>query len=73
MMRPRYRSQSLEAVVTGVEVRLDLPGADGPVIARAVRSDQGLLALAFRQDEAMLRRVDRALEHIAASAMPAAA
>jgi methyl-accepting chemotaxis protein len=56
----------------GTEVQLDLPGADGCVSARVVRSQDGQLALAFRQDAAMLRRIDRAMARIAASEAAAA-
>jgi len=45
----------------GTEVQIELPGADGAVGARTVRSKDGLLGLAFRQNEVMLRRVDQAL------------
>ena len=48
----------------GTEVQLELPGAEGVVTARIIRSENGVLALAFRQDEEMLRRVDAALEEI---------
>jgi methyl-accepting chemotaxis protein len=48
----------------GTEVRLDLPGLGEPVFARVAYRRDGLLALAFRQDEAMLRRVDAVLEQI---------
>jgi len=51
---------------TGAEVEVDLPGSGGAVTARAARTSDGLLALAFRQDQAMLRRVDAALEQLAA-------
>jgi len=57
----------------GTEVQVELPGAPGAVTARTVRTHNGILALAFRQDEAMLRRVDAALEHIGGQAMAAAA
>lgn len=50
----------------GTEVQVVLPGVGASVAARTVRSEGGLLALAFRQEEAMLQRVDAALEHIAA-------
>jgi hypothetical protein len=43
----------------GTEVPIELPDAGGPVIVRIVRSEGGVLALAFRQEEVMLRRVDR--------------
>ncbi len=48
----------------GTELRMDLPGADGTVVARVVRSDNGLLATAFRQEEATLRLVDKALARL---------
>jgi methyl-accepting chemotaxis protein len=48
----------------GTEVQIELPGADGTVAARDVRSVGGVLVLAFRQDEAMLRRVDQAMARI---------
>jgi methyl-accepting chemotaxis protein len=48
----------------GVEVTLELPGASGPVMARTVWSRAGSLALAFHQDEATLRLVDRVLVRI---------
>lgn len=57
----------------GTEVQLEMPGAGGAMIARAVRWQDGALALAFRQDEAMLRRIDAALQRIGASATQAAA
>ncbi len=57
----------------GTEVQLELPGADGVVTARTVRSQDGMLALAFRQDEAMLRRVDGALARIGAGVVAVAA
>ncbi len=57
----------------GTEVEVDLPGAGGQVPARTVRLKEGLLALAFRQEATVLRRVDAALEHIAALATKAAA
>jgi hypothetical protein len=48
----------------GTEVRLDLPGLGEPVFARVAYRRDGLLALAFRQDEVVLRRVDAVLEQI---------
>ena len=56
----------------GSEVSIALPGADGTIVARVVRSGGGMLALAFRQDEAMLRRVDQSLAFIAARLAAAA-
>ena len=57
----------------GTEVQVELPGAGGAVTGRAVRWQNGMLALAFRQEETMLRRVDQALDRIATGAMKAAA
>jgi methyl-accepting chemotaxis protein len=57
----------------GTEVKMDLAGADAPVIARVVRAVQGVLGLAFRQDEAVLRRVDKALAQITTRSVRAAA
>lgn len=57
----------------GTEVQVQLPGADGAVTARVVRWESGLLVFAFRQDEAMLRRIDQTLEHIAAGTAKVAA
>ena len=57
----------------GEEVRIELPGTDEAVVARMVRSTGGALALTFRQDAAMLRRVDAALEHIGRQGQRAAA
>jgi methyl-accepting chemotaxis protein len=48
----------------GTDVRITLPGASEPVGVRVVRSQGGLLALAFRQDEATVRHIDQALDHI---------
>jgi methyl-accepting chemotaxis protein len=48
----------------GTEVQVELPGVDGALGARIVRSERGILALAFRQDASLLARVDRALAHI---------
>ncbi len=57
----------------GIEVQLALPGLDGAVGARIVRSERGLLALSFRQEAALLARVDRALAHIGMPGTKAAA
>jgi methyl-accepting chemotaxis protein len=57
----------------GTEVQVVLPAGSSAVTARTVRSENGGLALAFRQDEAMLRRVDAALEQISARGLPMAA
>ena len=56
----------------GLDVQLDLPGS-GAVSARTVRSEKGVLGMAFRQDEASLRRLDQALARIGAGTLPAAA
>jgi methyl-accepting chemotaxis protein len=56
----------------GTEVPIELMGTTASVIARVVRSDGGMLALAFRQEEAMLRQVDQALAIISAGTAAAA-
>ena len=61
------------ALSAGSEVRLDLAGADGSVVARVVRYADGVLALAFRQDEVVLRQVDKALAQVATRSQRAAA
>jgi methyl-accepting chemotaxis protein len=61
------------AAEPGTEVEVELPGTDLAVVARALRTANGLLGLAFRQDEAMLRRVDQALARIGAGSLAAAA
>ena len=48
----------------GTDVQLALPGTTQLVAARVVRTDAGLLGLAFRQDAAMLRHIDNALARI---------
>jgi methyl-accepting chemotaxis protein len=50
---------------TGVEVQVALPGPGGPVAGRVVRCGADLVAIAFRQDEATLSRVDAAMDAIA--------
>ena len=51
-----------------MEVDVLLPGLDTTVTARTVRTRNGTLALVFRQDEAMLTRVDTVLTRIATMA-----
>jgi methyl-accepting chemotaxis protein len=53
----------------GTEVSVLLSNGGTPVLARTARTDGSVLALAFRQDDATLRRVDTALEHVGALAM----
>jgi len=43
------------------------------VSARVVRAERGLLVLAFRQEQAMLRSIDAALEQIGGNTRAAAA
>ena len=57
----------------GTEVSLELPGAGAEAAARVVRMQDGVLVLAFRQDEVVLRRVDQALASIGRSVGAAAA
>jgi len=52
----------------GMEVDVMLPGLDTPVTARTVRTRNRILALAFRQEETMLKRVDTVLTRIGAMA-----
>jgi len=54
-------------------VQVELPGTDGAVGARIVRSERGTLALSFRQEATLLARVDRALAHIGTLGTKAAA
>jgi hypothetical protein len=52
----------------GAEVQIALPGVAQPLPARVARADGRVLALAFHQDEATLRRADQALATFAAAA-----
>jgi len=65
--------ESSRSIDPDTEVWLTLPGTDARVSARAVRTDGKLMALAFRQDETMLKTIDRALDHIAGTVRAAAA
>ena len=49
----------------GSELQVVLPGTNAAVAARVVRAGGGVIALAFRQERAMLTRIDAALAHIA--------
>ena len=49
----------------GSEATILLPGTGEPVAARVVHAGDGALALVFRQEAALLARVDGALDHIA--------
>jgi hypothetical protein len=57
----------------GTDVQVELPGAGGAVTARVVRWENGLLAVAFHLDEAMLCRIDQTIEKRAAGTAKAAA
>ena len=57
----------------GTEVQLQLPGVDDTIDARVVRAGKGALALSFRQNDAVMRRVDQALAHIAGTGRSLAA
>ncbi len=57
----------------GTEVQVELPSGAGTVIARTVRTHDGVLGLAFRLDEVTLQSVDHALAFIGAKASQAAA
>ena len=61
------------ALDAGVEVHLGLPGADGRITARVVRCERGVMAVAFRQEVSMLRRVDQVLLRIGGQGVAAAA
>jgi hypothetical protein len=61
------------AFAAGSAVEVELPGLDARVAARPVRTANELLALAFRQHDAVLRNVDRSMTLIAAADLPAAA
>ena len=61
------------SVPAGTEAQLELPGTSEPMAARVSHTESGRLALAFRQDPATLRRIDSALEQIAARSQRAAA
>jgi methyl-accepting chemotaxis protein len=50
--------------VAGMAAALRLPGVDALVAARVVRSSDGMLALAFRQNDEVLAQVDQAMECI---------
>jgi methyl-accepting chemotaxis protein len=58
---------------TGSVVQLRLPGTDGFVSARTVRSGKGVLGLAFHQSEETLRLVDQAIAHVGAKPISKAA
>jgi methyl-accepting chemotaxis protein len=58
---------------TGSEVMVSLPGTAVPVPARIVRSGNGIAALAFRQETAVLASLDKALAKIAGNAVAQAA
>jgi methyl-accepting chemotaxis protein len=51
----------------GTEVLIALPGLTQPVPARVARADGRMVAFAFHQDEATLRRVDQVMETVAAA------
>ncbi|HZF76370.1 MAG TPA: methyl-accepting chemotaxis protein [Acetobacteraceae bacterium] len=55
----------------GAEVEVVLPGAGGPVTGRVARCGGGTVAIAFRQDPAMLARIDRALDMLGGRAKAA--
>ena len=61
------------SAVCGTEVRLTLPGTGTSIVARVVRVQDGVTALAFRQDASMLRWVDECLDHIGRGAAKQAA
>ena len=62
-----------QQVAPGTPVEVVLPSAGGLVAGRVARSDAGLAAIAFRQDEATFARVRRVLDGISAGATARAA
>ena len=50
------------ACKAGHEILVELPGADGPVSARVVTSNDHVLAVTFRQEPAMLDRIASCLD-----------
>jgi hypothetical protein len=57
----------------GTEVCVRLAGADHEIKGRVARVETGVLALAFRQDEATLATVDAVIERLTRAAVPQAA
>jgi methyl-accepting chemotaxis protein len=57
----------------GLSVGVRLAGAEEPVPARLVRAEGGMVALSFRQNEAVMQRVDQAIEQINATELQEAA
>ena len=68
-MRPTIENISRGGVAVGTEVLMELPGSASPVAARTVRSGGKLVVPTFRQDGAVLRRVDASRDHSAAQAV----
>jgi methyl-accepting chemotaxis protein len=52
------------ALAPGTEVRVRFAGGDRELMARVARVEPGVLALAFRQDEATLATVDAVIERL---------
>ena len=61
------------AMECGSEAALLLPGTDGKVSARVIRTGDSRMALVFQQEAATLARVDQALDHIARAPVTLAA
>ncbi len=55
----------------GATVEVDLPGSDGAVPGRVVRSGDGELAVVFSSDPQVLARIDRALDGLMATSRAA--
>jgi hypothetical protein len=55
------------AMEVGQDAEVDLPEADGPVTGRVIRVERGIVSIAFRDDPAMLARVDRALASLSSA------
>jgi hypothetical protein len=48
----------------GAAVHVTLPDAGAPVAARTIRAEDGLLALAFAQNEAVFEKVDALMDRM---------
>jgi methyl-accepting chemotaxis protein len=55
-------------VAPGADVKVMLPQADSPILGRVARSGNGMLALAFRQDQSSIQQIDRAMGAITPTA-----
>ncbi|MBB5692128.1 methyl-accepting chemotaxis protein [Muricoccus pecuniae] len=56
---------------TGTGLELAFPGVQGPIPARVVRAQGGVVSVVFRQDEESAQRIDRVLDRIGRAAKAA--